>query len=108
MVYLIGMRYQQQKLELAKDLWIYGQNTQIVKYIVGGLKNPYSLLISNIFLNFLMKLFFYAYKSWGHDPIFMSLHKIQWTQSFAFSKLYSNQPKSEIYPKMPMFEQLKK
>ena len=26
----------------------------------------------------------------------------------AFSELYSNQPKSEIYPKMPMFEQLKK
>jgi hypothetical protein len=25
-----------------------------------------------------------------------------------FSELYSNQPKSEIYPKMPMFEQLKK
>ena len=24
-----------------------------------------------------------------------------------FSELYSNQPKSEIYPKMPMFEQLK-
>ena len=29
-------------------------------------------------------------------------------QSFAFSELYSNQPKSEIYPKMTMFEQLKK
>jgi hypothetical protein len=25
-----------------------------------------------------------------------------------FSELYSNQSKSEIYPKMPMFEQLKK
>ena len=24
------------------------------------------------------------------------------------SELYSNQPKSEIYPKMPLFEQLKK
>ena len=32
----------------------------------------------------------------------------RWTQSFAVSELYSNQPKSEIYPKMPMFEQLKK
>ena len=30
------------------------------------------------------------------------------TQNFAFSELYSNQSKSEIYPKMPMFEQLKK
>ena len=29
-------------------------------------------------------------------------------QSFAFSELYSNQPKSEINPKMPIFEQLKK
>ena len=38
----------------------------------------------------------------------MSLWKIQWTQSIAFSELYSNQPKSEIYPKMPVFEQLKK
>ena len=26
---------------------------------------------------------------------------------FGFSELYLNQPKSEIYPKMPMFEQLK-
>ena len=40
--------------------------------------------------------------------ILMSLYKIQWTQRFAFSELYSNQLKSEIYPKMPMFEQLKK
>ena len=24
----------------AKDLWIYGQNTQIVKYIVGGTQKP--------------------------------------------------------------------
>ena len=38
----------------------------------------------------------------------MALKKSQWTQSFAFSKLYSNQPKSEIYPKMSMFEQLRK
>ena len=30
------------------------------------------------------------------------------TQSFAFSELYSKQPKSEIYPKMPKFEQHKK
>ena len=26
----------------------------------------------------------------------------------ALSEIYSNQPKSEIHPKMPMFEQLKK
>ena len=48
---------------LLKDLWIYRQNTQIAKYIVGGTQKP------NIFLIFFMKLFFYAYKSWGHDPI---------------------------------------
>ena len=29
-------------------------------------------------------------------------------KSFAFSELYSNQPNSEIYPKMHMFEQPKK
>ena len=26
---------------------------------------------------------------------------------FKYYQIYSNQPKSEIYPKMPMFEQLK-
>ena len=39
--------------------------------------------------------------------IFHVFVKIQYTQSFTFSEPYSNQPKSEIYPKMPMFEQLK-
>ena len=34
--------------------------------------------------------------------------KSQWTQSFAFSELYLNQSKPDIYPKMPMFEKLKK
>ena len=29
-------------------------------------------------------------------------------KSFAFSELYSKKPKSEIYPKMPKFEQLEK
>ena len=27
-------------LALVKNLWIYGQNTQIVKYIVGGIQKP--------------------------------------------------------------------
>ena len=55
---------------LYKDLWIYGQNTQIAKYISRGDSKPLiALLIPNIFLIFFMKLFFYAYKSWGHDPI---------------------------------------
>ena len=37
------------------------------KYIVGGTQN--SLTDAQYFHDFFMKLFFYAYKSWGHDPI---------------------------------------
>ena len=48
---------------LVKDLWIYGPNTQIAKYIAGGLKNSYSFTDTQYFLGFWMKLFFYAYKN---------------------------------------------
>ena len=38
---------------LPKDLWIYGPNTQIAKYIVGGgLKNPYTFTDTQYFLDF--------------------------------------------------------
>ena len=70
----------------------------------GGLKNPYSFTDSQCFLDIFYEIFFY---SWGDDPIWC-FSCLQWTQSFAFSEFYSNQPKSEIYQKMPMFEQLKK
>ena len=36
---------------LGKDLWINGQNTQIGKYIVGGLKKPYSFTDTQYFLD---------------------------------------------------------
>ena len=63
-VFLTSLEYQ---IGLSKNLWIYGLNTQIVKYIVGGtLKTLIALLIPNIFF---MTLFFYVYKSWGHDSI---------------------------------------
>ena len=42
------------------------------------------------------------------DILYVFVELIQWTQSFGSSELYSNQPKSETYPKMPMSEQLKK
>ena len=45
---------------------------------------------------------------WPNLIFFMPLEKIQWIQSFAFSELFSNKPKSEIHKKIPMFEQLKK
>ena len=42
-----------------KDLWIYGQNTQIAKYIVGGdTKTIRALLIHNIFLIFFYEISF--------------------------------------------------
>ena len=63
------------------NIWTEHSNCQI--HSRGDSKTLIVLLIPNIFL-------------------------IRWTESFAFSELYSNQPKSEIYPKMPMFEQLKK
>ena len=43
----------------AKDLWIYGQNTQIAKYMVGGegrLKNSYSFTDTQYFLDFSMHI----------------------------------------------------
>ena len=55
---------------LHKDLWIYGRNTQIVKYIVlGDSKTLPALRIPYIFFNFFNEITFYAYKSWGHDPV---------------------------------------
>ena len=70
-------------LDLHKDLWIYGQNNQIAKY-----------------------------KSWGHDPIwYFSCLCRKFTELRALLFLSSSTQTSqnqEIYPKMPMFEQLKK
>ena len=43
---------------VGKDLWIYGQNTQIAKYIVGGLKNPYSFTDTQYFLDFFYEIIF--------------------------------------------------
>ena len=45
-------------INLVKDLWIYGQNTQIIKYIVGGLKNPYSFTNTQYFLDFFCEIIF--------------------------------------------------
>ena len=91
--------FRKRKFErLYKDLWN-----------PGGTQKPLQLYWYPIFSwIFFMNLFFYAYKTWGHDPIWYFSCLCEWTQSFAFSELYSNQTKSEIYPKMPMFEQLKK
>ena len=54
-----------------------------------------------------MKILFYAYKSWGHDPIWHFPYPCRkfrvWTQCYAFSEL----PKYKIHQKMPMFEHLK-
>ena len=43
---------------LGKDLWIYGQNIQIVKYIVGGLENPYIFTDTQYFLDFFYEIIF--------------------------------------------------
>ena len=48
-------------------IWTGHSNCQI--HSRGDSKTLIALLIPNNFLNFFMKLFFYAYKSWGHDPI---------------------------------------
>ena len=49
------------------NIWTEHSNCQI--HSRGDSKTLIALLIPNIFLIFFMKLFFYAYKSWGHDPI---------------------------------------
>ena len=66
---------------LSKDLWIYGPNTQIAKYIVGGLKNPYSFADSQF-------------------DIFCVFVEKSVNSELCLSELYSNKPKFEIYPKM--------
>ena len=52
-----------------KDLLRYGRNTQIVQYEVGGLKNPNSFTETQYFFEKIVKILFYACKSWGYDPI---------------------------------------
>ena len=77
----------------------------------GDSKNLIALLIPNICLIFtdeIILICILKLKKWPNLISFMSLWKIQWTQSFSFSELYTNQSKSEIYPKMSVFEQLKK
>ena len=88
---------------LGKVLCRYGRNTQISQLQGRGDSKP------NILLIVFKKNPSYAYKNWGHDPIWyfsylctkISEHRV------CFSELYSKQPKSEIHQKMPMFEQLK-
>ena len=69
------------------NIWTEHSNCQI--HGRGDSKTLIALLIPNIFLIHFMKLFFYAYETWNLI-FFMSLSRIQWTQSFAFSELYSN------------------
>ena len=60
----------QSRIQLTQGLlniWTEHSNCQI--HSRGDSKILIALLIPNIFLIFFMKLFFYAYKSWGHDPI---------------------------------------
>ena len=47
----------------SKDLWIYGQNTQIAKYIVGGLKNSYSFTDTQYFFLFFYEIIYTWAKS---------------------------------------------
>ena len=75
-------------LYLCKDLWIWISLNIWTEYM-GDSKTLIALLITNIFLIFFMKLFFYAFKSWGHGPIcpFLSSlkNKFQWTQNSFWS-----------------------
>ena len=86
------------------DIWTEHSNCQI--HNRGDSKTLIALLIPNIFL---WNYFSMHIKAEGmiQFDIFHVCRKFN-ELSFAFSDLYSNQPKSEIYPKMPMFEQLKK
>ena len=46
------------------NIWTEHSNCQI--HSRGNLKTLIALLIPNIFLIYIIKVFFYAYKSWGH------------------------------------------
>ena len=91
---------------LSKDLWMYGQNSQIFKYIVGGLKNPYSFTDTQYFLDFY---------SWNYFSIHVKHEGM--TQYDIFHDFVENSVNSvlclfwaqlKIHPKMPMFERHKK
>ena len=57
-----------------KDVWIYGQNTQIAKYIMGGLKYPYSFTDTQYFLDFLWNYFrMHMQMAWPNLIFLMSL-----------------------------------
>ena len=45
------------RLLLVKVLWIYGQNTQIAKYVVGGTQKPFSFTDTHFFLIFSESIF---------------------------------------------------
>ena len=73
------------------NIWTEHSNCQI--HSRGGLKNPYSFTDTQYFLDFFMKLFFCAYKSWGHDPIwffssFGRKRKLSELRALLFSELY--------------------
>ena len=90
------------------NIWTEHSNCQI--HSRGDSKTLIALLITNIFLIFLWNDFLMHIKAVGMTQfdIFHAFVENSVNLEFAFSELYSNQPKSEIYPKMPMFEQLKK
>ena len=70
---------------LGKDLWIYGQNTQIAKYIVGGLKNPSSFTDTQYFLDFFL---------WNYFPMHIKAEGI--TQFYIFHVFVENSVNSEL------------
>ena len=96
---------------LSKDLWRNGRSTQIAKYIVGGLKNPYSFTDTQYFLDFLfMKLFFYTYKSWVHDPIWYFSYLCRKFSELKASLFLSSSQTSQnlkLIPKCPCLSSLK-
>ena len=67
-----------QNVSIYKGLWIYGQNTQIAKYLLsrGDTKTLIALLIPNIFLIFFYEIIFLCIqkqKAWPNLIFFMSL-----------------------------------
>ena len=91
------------KLNSTRTFLDMDRTLKFVNYKVGGTQKTCSLSET--------KCFFYSFKWKWDDPIwyFSCLcRKFSELKSFAFSELYSKKPKSEIYPKMPKFEQLEK
>ena len=87
------------------NIWTEHSNCQI--HNRRDSKNLAALLIPNIFLNFFMKLFFYAYKNWGHDTISCLCRKFSELRALLFLSSTQTSQNLKFIKKCPCLSSLK-